>query len=726
MEFRGKRYERGSNWSEAEVWALLGLWADAAVQAELESCLRNQHVFNRIAEVLRGKGVHRTGDQCREKIKKMKLEYRRVKDNPKAAPRGAGAGARAWKFYGAMDRVLSGRQPLAHNGGGGALPAGPLPPPPQRPSGPPASASLAFQAPQSPVQLMEIKCEEVEEEEEGEQGLRPQPPFPPPPPGDSAEEEQEAERSQEGSPASRGEAPLDTSVSPSGFSEPNMASSSRIQSLGPRPGFSTLHYLRKKRKAQRLRDPLDALLLKTLTAQREMEERFLQMEERRLQRDLEVEERRMQLEQRRFELERDHEFRMFNVFAQMLSILKQSNTGSSASGQPQGMELNQTFSESPGAGERVQEEGQTSQLGRPTLDRTTSVYSFYNHNDFQSSPYLSVRGSIASICWGSTEEGYNAYHADKYDEDKNPNGIINFGTSENKLCFDLMSKRLTQSDMNVMEPPWLQYPDWKGHMFLREEVARFLTYYCKAPAPLKAENVIVQNGCGSLFSSLATVLCDPGEAFLIPSPFYGGITQSVFLYGNVKLVYVYLDSQITGTHTRPPFHTVDKLRKALQDAHQRGVRSTRSTENPCMWELLRNRYLALKCNGPVTDSLCVGTALPSHDKTDAMTTGCVGKPPGMQRIREVLEECEHEILIENKAQSCQSDSEGKADSTDEVIFVSHRQEPVSSGSATLGDLIGLLQQQMRSSDWLQKNTVEQFAEEKPEVYDVFSKLVGKQ
>lgn len=24
---------------------------------------------------------------------------------------------------------------------------------------------------------------------------------------------------------------------------------------------------------------------------------------------------------------------------------------------------------------------------------------------------------------------------------------------------------------------------------LREEVARFLTYYCKAPAPLKAENV---------------------------------------------------------------------------------------------------------------------------------------------------------------------------------------------------------------------------------------------
>lgn len=96
---------------------------------------------------------------------------------------------------------------------------------------------------------------------------------------------------------------------------------------------------------------------------------------------------------------------------------------------------------------------------------------------------------------------------------------------------------------------------------------------------------------------------------------------------------------------------------------------------------------------------------------------------GMQRIREVLEEHEREVLNEDKDQS---DSEGRADSADEVIFVSHHQEPTSTDGSNLGDLIGLLQQQMRSSDWLQKNTVEQFAQERPEVYDVFRKLVGKQ
>lgn len=34
------------------------------------------------------------------------------------------------------------------------------------------------------------------------------------------------------------------------------------------------------------------------------------------------------------------------------------------------------------------------------------------------------------------------------------------------------------------------------------------------------------------------------EAVLIATPFYGGVTQSVFLYGNVKLVYAYLDSKV--------------------------------------------------------------------------------------------------------------------------------------------------------------------------------------
>ncbi|KAM9078843.1 1-aminocyclopropane-1-carboxylate synthase-like protein 1 isoform 2-T2 [Megaptera novaeangliae] len=188
------------------------------------------------------------------------------------------------------------------------------------------------------------------------------------------------------------------------------------------------------------------------------------------------------------------------------------------------------------------------------------------------SPYLSSRGSVIKWFWDSAEEGYRTYHMDEYDEDKNPSGIINLGTSENKLCFDLLSRRLSQSDMLRVEPSLLQYPDWRGHLFLREEVARFLSFYCRSPTPLKPENVVVLNGCASLFSALATVLCEAGEAFLIPAPYYGAITQHVYLYGNVRLVCVYLDSEVTGLETRPFQLTVEKLEMALEGANSEGVK----------------------------------------------------------------------------------------------------------------------------------------------------------
>lgn len=112
MDFRGRRHERGSNWTDPEIVELLQLWSDESVQIELESSLRNQRVFDRIAHILRERGIYRTGDQCREKIKKMKLEYRRIKDNLKM---------RSWKFYDVMDRVLANRPAITYSSLGGTV-----------------------------------------------------------------------------------------------------------------------------------------------------------------------------------------------------------------------------------------------------------------------------------------------------------------------------------------------------------------------------------------------------------------------------------------------------------------------------------------------------------------------------------------------------------------------------------------------------------------------------
>lgn len=165
MDSRGRRHERGSNWTDQEIVELLQLWSDESVQVELESSLRNQRVFDRIANILREKGIYRTGEQCREKIKKMKLEYRRIKDNYKM---------RSWKFYDVMDRVLANRPAITYSSLGGAVVAHQVF---QSPSGsesyiqgasagsfgPASSGGFLFGHPPKPEDPLGIKCEDIEE-----------------------------------------------------------------------------------------------------------------------------------------------------------------------------------------------------------------------------------------------------------------------------------------------------------------------------------------------------------------------------------------------------------------------------------------------------------------------------------------------------------------------------------------------------------------------------------
>lgn len=59
---------------------------------------------------------------------------------------------------------------------------------------------------------------------------------------------------------------------------------------------------------------------------------------------------------------------------------------------------------------------------------------------------------------------------------------------------------------------------------------------------------------------------------MIPTPYYGAITQHIYLYGNVRLAYVYLDSKVTGLNTRPFQLTVEKLEMVLQGVSSEGVK----------------------------------------------------------------------------------------------------------------------------------------------------------
>ena len=94
-----------ATWSDEETFKLVELWGEEEIQALLEGCTRNKHVYDKIARGMGEAGYERTGVQCRDKIKKLKTEYKKVKDNNDET----GRQRKVWRFYDCMNEVLGDR-----------------------------------------------------------------------------------------------------------------------------------------------------------------------------------------------------------------------------------------------------------------------------------------------------------------------------------------------------------------------------------------------------------------------------------------------------------------------------------------------------------------------------------------------------------------------------------------------------------------------------------------
>uniref|UniRef100_A0A096LWI6 1-aminocyclopropane-1-carboxylate synthase homolog (Arabidopsis)(non-functional) n=1 Tax=Poecilia formosa TaxID=48698 RepID=A0A096LWI6_POEFO len=371
------------------------------------------------------------------------------------------------------------------------------------------------------------------------------------------------------------------------------------QPSGEAPRGSTSVKQRKRRRGGRascgrsgVRESLDKALVSFLSWQQSAEERLLSLEEARLEREFQAEERREQREERRAEKERQHELHLFTMLTGALFATRQGAPAATPSDSPisplahlstpplatAGPAVSSSLSQPPPEAPTAQPVAtQETKKSHPISVKTCQVSqgvlaTMRGAEAPGRSVYLSSRGNSIRQHQGILQEGFIQYAMDKHHQTDNPDGIVNLGTSENKLCYDLLHKRLTKPDMLHVEPSLLQYADWTGHAFLREEVAKFLSHHCCSPKPLRADNVVVMNGCGSLFSCIAAVICDPKvlDAILIPTPFYGVITEDVHLYSDVKLFHVPLDCEADGEESKHFHLTVEKLEAGLKKAKQEG------------------------------------------------------------------------------------------------------------------------------------------------------------
>ncbi len=89
---------------------MLTLWANPAVQEELLLNVRNNKVYSCLSAKLASLGFNKAPRKCREKIKKLKQEYKRVKNGQH---RGGSYSTRTSAWFAIMDDVLTSKAAAA-------------------------------------------------------------------------------------------------------------------------------------------------------------------------------------------------------------------------------------------------------------------------------------------------------------------------------------------------------------------------------------------------------------------------------------------------------------------------------------------------------------------------------------------------------------------------------------------------------------------------------------
>ncbi|XP_037312501.2 zinc finger protein with KRAB and SCAN domains 2-like [Pungitius pungitius] len=92
-------------WSTQEVQTFLGIIGEERVQRELDGMVRNEKVFQHVSERLAVEGYQRTSEQCRIKCKKLRSDYRKVKDHNSRS----GVYRKDWKWLAMMDAIYGHR-----------------------------------------------------------------------------------------------------------------------------------------------------------------------------------------------------------------------------------------------------------------------------------------------------------------------------------------------------------------------------------------------------------------------------------------------------------------------------------------------------------------------------------------------------------------------------------------------------------------------------------------
>ncbi|KAH9496495.1 hypothetical protein Btru_043185 [Bulinus truncatus] len=107
-----------------------------------------------------------------------------------------------------------------------------------------------------------------------------------------------------------------------------------------------------------------------------------------------------------------------------------------------------------------------------------------------------------------------------YDSINNPNGIINMGVAENKICEDLMLSKLKSIQEKGESSRLLYYDVNGGNNEMKRIAKRFLKTFFHPLEDIDERSVVIINGATAALEILAYAVADKGEYIMMPSPFF--------------------------------------------------------------------------------------------------------------------------------------------------------------------------------------------------------------
>ncbi|CAM0903238.1 unnamed protein product [Alopecurus aequalis] len=171
-------------------------------------------------------------------------------------------------------------------------------------------------------------------------------------------------------------------------------------------------------------------------------------------------------------------------------------------------------------------------------------------------------------------DGWKAYDENPFDLQHNRGGVIQMGLAENQLSLDLIeewSMAHPEASISTAEGASqfkriANFQDYHGLPEFRKAMAQFMGQVRGGKATFDPDRIVMSGGATGAQETLAFCLANPGEAFLVPTPYYPGFDRDCCWRSGIKLLPI-------ECHSSNDFRlTKEALVSAYDSARSDGVR----------------------------------------------------------------------------------------------------------------------------------------------------------